>query len=166
MGRFHYQPTEGPDQFRRTVYAFWRRSVAPTFLFDSAQRRICQIKVSRTNTPLQALTLLNDRTIREASSRLGEHACETASSPTDRVAFLVHAILTREPSPTESSLLSQELTKAAGFFAANPEVAGRFLQRENVSTVTEATEQRQADIAAASVVASTLLNLDEAITRE
>ena len=163
MGRFHYQPTEGPDQFRRTVYAFWRRSVAPTFLFDSAQRRTCEVKVSRTNTPLQALTLLNDRTIREASIRLAEQACETASSPTDRVAFLVHTILTREPSAAESSLLGKELTQAAEFFAANPEAAARFSQHENVST---ATEQQQADIAATSVVASTLLNLDEAITRE
>ncbi len=166
MGRFHYQPTEGPDQFRRTVYAFWRRSVAPTFLFDSAQRRICQIKVSRTNTPLQALTLLNDRTIREASIRLAEQVCETASSPTDRVAFLVHAILTREPSAAESSLLGQELTQATEFFVANPEAAARFAQRESVSTATNSPEQQQVDIAAASVVASTLLNLDEAITRE
>jgi len=166
MGRFHYQPTEGPDQFRRTVYAFWRRSVAPTFLFDSAQRRICQIKVSRTNTPLQALTLLNDRTIREASIRLAELACETASSPADRVEFLVHAILTREPSAAESSLLAQELKQAAEFFAANPEAAARFLQREDVLTATNSTEQRPTDIAATSIVASTLLNLDEAITRE
>jgi hypothetical protein len=166
MGRFHYQPTEGPDQFRRTVYAFWRRSVAPTFLFDSAQRRICQIKVSRTNTPLQALTLLNDRTIREASIRLAEQACSSASSPSDRIAFLVHAILTREPSAAESSLLDQELTQATEFFAANPEAAARFAQREGVSVSAEETDQRQAAVAAASVVASTLLNLDEAITRE
>ena len=39
MGRFHYSPSEGAAQYRRTLYAFWRRSIAPTFLFDSAQRR-------------------------------------------------------------------------------------------------------------------------------
>jgi hypothetical protein len=166
MGRFHYQPTEGPDQFRRTVYAFWRRSVAPTFLFDSAQRRICQIKVSRTNTPLQALTLLNDRTNREASIRLAEQACETGLSPTDRIEYLVQTILTREPSSAESSLLARKLTQAAEFFAANLEAAARFSQRENDSIRPKPDNQWQADVAAATVVASTLLNLDEALTRE
>lgn len=166
MGRFHYQPTEGPDQFRRTVYAFWRRSVAPTFLFDSAQRRICQIKVSRTNTPLQALTLLNDRTIREASIRLAEQACETALSPDDRVAFLVHNILTREPTETELSLLGKELAQANGFFAENPDAASRFTKLADSASSSTSDKKRQAEIAAASVVASTLLNLDEAITRE
>ena len=163
MGRFHYQPTEGPDQFRRTVYAFWRRSVAPTFLFDSAQRRVCQIKVSRTNTPLQALTLLNDRTIREASVRLAEQACEVASSPIGRVKLLVQRILTRQPTDDELSLLSSELAHSSEYFTEHPDAAARFSLQKTAATVDS---RKTVDIAAATVVASTLLNLDEAITRE
>ena len=52
MGRFTYQPSQGAAQHRRTLYAFWRRSIAPTFLFDSAQRRVCEVAMTRTNTPL------------------------------------------------------------------------------------------------------------------
>ncbi|MBI1313718.1 DUF1553 domain-containing protein [bacterium] len=165
MGRFHYQPTEGPDQFRRTVYAFWRRSVAPTFLFDSAQRRVCQIKVSRTNTPLQALTLLNDHTLREASLRLAERACDSAESADDRVTFLVEQILTREPAANERSLLSDELNQAARYFGENPEAASRFVMQQP-EAAEESQSLRTEEIAAATVVASTLLNLDEAMTRE
>jgi len=50
MGRFKYEPSDGKEQYRRTVYAFWRRSVAPTLLFDSAQRRVCEVRSPRTNT--------------------------------------------------------------------------------------------------------------------
>ncbi|MFK7778211.1 MAG: PSD1 and planctomycete cytochrome C domain-containing protein, partial [Gimesia sp.] len=67
MGRYRYEPSQGAAQYRRSLYAFWRRSSAPTFLFDSAQRRVCEVRSRRTNTPLQALTLLNDVTILEAS---------------------------------------------------------------------------------------------------
>ncbi len=74
MGRFTYEPSEGPAQYRRTLYAFWRRSIAPTFLFDSAQRRSCEVRTPRTNTPLQALTLLNDENYLEASRALATRA--------------------------------------------------------------------------------------------
>src|SRR4029453_1267319 len=79
MGRFHYDPSEGAAQYRRTLYAFWRRAIAPTFLFDSAQRRVCEVTAGRTNTPLQALTLLNDATQREAAQILAAEALGGAS---------------------------------------------------------------------------------------
>ena len=56
MGRFTYKPSIGPAQYRRTLYAFRRRSSAPTFLFDAAMRRTCEVTPRRTNTPLHALT--------------------------------------------------------------------------------------------------------------
>ncbi|MGB0580792.1 MAG: PSD1 and planctomycete cytochrome C domain-containing protein, partial [Limisphaerales bacterium] len=70
MGRFTYQPSVGPAQFRRTLYAFWRRSSAPTFLFDSSQRRMCEVRPRRTNTPLHALTLLNDTSMLESARHI------------------------------------------------------------------------------------------------
>jgi hypothetical protein len=84
MGRFTYRPSVGPAQYRRTLYAFWRRSSAPTFLFDSAQRRVCEVGIRRTNTPLHALTLLNDATMLEAARVLAE-----ANEPFDDLALRV-----------------------------------------------------------------------------
>jgi hypothetical protein len=70
MGRFTYEPSPGSARYRRMLYSFWRRSSAPAFLFDQAQRRVCEVRARRTNTPLQALTLLNDEAILEAAHAL------------------------------------------------------------------------------------------------
>ena len=91
MGRFKYEPSEGPAQYRRTLYAFWRRTIAPTFLFDSAQRRSCEIRTARTNTPLQALTLLNDQTFLEAAKVL-------AAKPVEAI---FNQVLSRQPDEQE-----------------------------------------------------------------
>ena len=58
--------------YRRSVYTFWRRSVGPTMLFDNAGRQVCTVRPSLTNTPLHALTLLNDTTFVEAGRKFAE----------------------------------------------------------------------------------------------
>ena len=60
------------DLYRRSLYIFWRRSVGPTMLFDVSARQVCTVKQSRTNTPLHALTLMNDITYVEASRHFAE----------------------------------------------------------------------------------------------
>jgi hypothetical protein len=62
LERFQYKPSAGSDLHRRSLYTFWRRTVAPPNLFDTANRQTCSVKPSRTNTPLQALILMNDPT--------------------------------------------------------------------------------------------------------
>jgi hypothetical protein len=143
MGRFKYEPSEGPAQYRRTLYAFWRRTIAPTFLFDSAQRRSCEVRTSRTNTPLQALTLLNDQTYLEASRTLA------AAS----VAEIFERVLSRRPDATETFVLEREYKKALAHYSAKP-ADGKKLAGGS------------AELAARMVVASLVLNLDEAITHE
>src|SRR5262249_49975430 len=108
-GRNPYEPSEGVDQYRRTIYAFWRRSVAPTFLFDSAQRRICEVRTPRTNTPLQALTLLNDLTYVEASRVLAENALGRAKDESSRLSELTRRVLARAPRDKEIEVLSAVL---------------------------------------------------------
>ncbi|NLT69670.1 MAG: DUF1553 domain-containing protein, partial [Verrucomicrobiaceae bacterium] len=83
MGRYTYQPSVGPAQYRRTLYAYWRRSSAPTFLFDSAQRRVCEVRANLTNTPLHALTLLNDTGMLEASRALADAVVALPDSDSD-----------------------------------------------------------------------------------
>lgn len=152
MGRFKYEPSEGPAQYRRTLYAFWRRSIAPTFLFDTAQRRSCEVRISRTNTPLQALTLLNDETYLEAARALAE-----AKEP----AAIFARVVGRAPQAAELAVLQREYDRARRYYAAHPGDAEKLL------TVGQSPNRAvSAELAAAMVVASMTLNLDEAITHE
>jgi len=145
MGRFKYEPSEGAAQYRRTLYAFWRRTIAPTFLFDSAQRRSCEVRTSRTNTPLQALTLLNDQTYLEASRVL---AAKPAAEVFERV-------LSRKPDATEAVVLDREYRKALAHYQAHPADSAKLTGGA-----------ANPELAARMVLASLILNLDEAITHE
>lgn len=163
MGRFKYEPSEDGDQYRRTIYAFWRRSVAPTFLFDSAQRRVCEVRTPRTNTPLQALTLLNDLTYVEASRVLAEGAMRSTPNEKERLRHVTRSVLARMPTDRELAVLERELTRARAYYRIHRAEANRWLShgqtrpRGDVDSV---------ELAAVAVVANLVLNLDEAITRE
>lgn len=150
MGRFTYEPSQGAAQHRRTLYAFWRRSIAPTFLFDSAQRRVCEVAMTRTNTPLQALTLLNDETMMEASRALAKRML--AAKTEDRLPLLYRSVLTRLPTAKELAVLQRELDSALAHYRVHPEDARKL--------------QTTPELAAHTLVASLVLNLDEAITHE
>lgn len=159
MGRFKYEPSEGAAQYRRTLYAFWRRSIAPTFLFDSAQRRMCEVRQSRTNTPMHALTLLNDQTYLEASRVLAEKALLRPSG--DRVAYLFERVLTRKPSAKELAVLHREFKRAQALYARQPGEAAKLVRVGQGSV-----EKPSAELSGLMVVASMILNLDEAMTHE
>ena len=163
MGRFKYEPSLGPAQYRRTLYAFWRRSIAPTFLFDSAQRRVCEVRTNRTNTPLQALTLLNDETFREASRVLSLQTISSAADPEARLAWLAKQILNRSPKNEEMPSLRQTLNAALLHYRNHPDDAQKALDS---GQCVQPNESLAPEVAAYSIVASLLLNLDEAITHE
>jgi hypothetical protein len=154
MGRFKYEASEGPAQYRRTLYAFWRRSIAPTFLFDTAQRRLCEVKVSRTNTPLQALTLMNDETYLEASRLLAE---KLPGSP----AAVFEAVLGRKPDVQEAAVLQREYDRMLLHYRKVPTDAGMLVEIGQSRAKAASPE-----LAAMMVVSSMILNLDEAITHE
>lgn len=163
MGRFRYEPSEGAAQYRRTLYAFWRRSIAPTFLFDSAQRRVCEVRTPRTNTPLQALTLLNDQSYLEAARALAMKALQTAGKPDERIADITRRVIARAPSSKEAAVLKRELERALAHYKAKPEDAKKFLASGQLQP---GANLPAAEVAAYAVVASMILNLDEAITHE
>jgi hypothetical protein len=127
MGRFTYEPSEGAAHFRRTLYAFWRRSSAPTFLFDSPQRRVCEVAVARTNTPLQALTLLNDGTLREAAQVLAAQAQKAMPDTAGRLDFLARRILSRAPESEVRAVLEREFTRALQHYQQHPQDAAQLL---------------------------------------
>ena len=162
MGRFKYEPSEGAAQYRRTLYAFWRRSIAPTFLFDSAQRRSCEVRNGRTNTPLQALTLQNDLTYLEASQAIAADVLGE-SGDAARLQSLARKVLSRGFGDREAATLGKTLEQARSYYRSKPADAEKFLhigQRKH----TPGTDLPE--LAAWTVVASLALNLDEAITRE
>jgi len=162
MGRYTYQPSVGPAQYRRTLYAYWRRSSAPTFLFDSAQRRVCEVRMNLTNTPLQALTLLNDTGMLEASRVL---ANDVASSPQADAALdrLALRVLSRDLEPAEREVLHRERLKALNYYDSNPDDAVRFA---TVGQQPAPGKEKAPAIAAWMTLASMMLNLDEAMTME
>jgi len=163
MGRFGYESSQGATQFRRTVYAFWRRSSAPTFLFDTAQRRVCEVRPRQTNTPLQALTLLNDATQLEASREIAGRAIQECHDVDSRVKFLFESIVSRGPSAAETALLTRQLRSAHAAYSDAPMEAEKLLdfgQPERRPT------GNAVELASYMVVASLTFNLDEAITHE
>lgn len=162
MGRYTYQPSVGPAQYRRTLYAYWRRSSSPTFLFDSAQRRVCEVRMNLTNTPLHALTLLNDTGMLEASRVLADAA---ARIPESKLALdeLARRVLSRDLATAEQAVLERERIKSLDYYQANPDEAIRFTAVGQQPAPPRATAPA---LAAWMTVASMMLNLDEAITHE
>jgi hypothetical protein len=163
MGRFRYASSQGAAQHRRTVYAFWRRSAAPTFLFDSAMRQVCEVRPRQTNTPLQALTLLNDPTLLEASRELAKEAVTQYQEADERIVYLFHSILSREPTTRERDVLRREYENARRHYGETPDSAKWLLDfgQPELHAKTDAIET-----ASSLIVASMIYNLDEAITHE
>jgi hypothetical protein len=162
MGRYTYQPSVGPAQYRRTLYAYWRRSSSPTFLFDSAQRRVCEVRMNLTNTPLQALTLLNDTGMLEASRVLADNVA-SLSNVDAALDQLARHVLSRDLEPREKEVLNRERIKALGYYDSDPNDAIRFA---TVGQQPAPHQEKAPAIAAWMTLASMMLNLDEAITQE
>ncbi len=161
MGRFHYEPSQGAAQYRRTLYAFWRRSAAPTFLFDSAQRRVCEVQTPRTNTPLHALTLLNDETQLEAARILAQNILSSQNSEETRIQSLYSRVLFRTPTAKETAAARGFLQNALTHYVQNPADAAHLL-RNGQSPLAAHIPPPQ--IAAHMLLASMVLNLDETLS--
>ncbi len=168
MGRLSYRPTVGNGQYRRTIYAFWRRSSSPAFLFDAPQRRNCEVIPLRTNTPLHALNLLNDLTGQEAARELADQVLAEAANPSqavdrDDLDWLGWRVLSRHLDDGELDVLERQFIQAEAIYKDQTGAAQKLL---TVGQLPAPPPARMADRAALMVVATTLLNLDECITHE
>lgn len=168
MGRFHYKESVGDDLFRRSIYAFWRRSVAPTAFFDASKRRTCQVRTIRTNTPLHALTLLNDKSVLASSYHLAKLTLNRPSDDSDRIRWLCRQILSRTPTDREVAVVKGELQGLRTYYQNEVLEAENLLVPLEPLTVGGAPrpDVPASELAAWLLTASTLLNLDEAQTRE
>ena len=174
MGRFRYQPSQGAAQYRRTLYAFWRRSAAPTFLFDSSQRRNCEVRPRQTNTPLQALTMLNDLNIMTSARSLAKNAMTQRTEVSQQLEYLYEAVLCRRPDRNELTVLTREYDAAMQHYGqgelGNKQAVEllRFGQPEQFSDgeIFQRPSEQSAKLASLMIVASLIYNLDEAVTHE
>ena len=101
-----YEQDHGGTLYRRSLYTYWRRTIPPPTMlnFDAAEREVCLVRKERTNTPLQALTLMNNRTFVEASRFLAERALREADdAPAARLAYAFRLATGRSPRAKESS---------------------------------------------------------------
>jgi hypothetical protein len=159
-----YRASQGEDRYRRGLYTIWRRSSPyPSFVaFDAPDRAACLVKRSRTNTPLQALTLLNDPAYVEAALALARRiACDESDRTTaERVVFGFRLCLARRPSSQEAELLCKVFEQALAKYQQNPAAARTLVQPGG-----EARGLDPVQWAAWFQVATVLLNLDETITK-
>ena len=164
-GAQEYEQDHGDGLYRRSMYTFWKRSCPPPSLvtFDAPDRETCIVRRERTNTPLQALVLLNDPIYVEAARGLAERALQQGGhSAGDRLRYAFRVVTGRHPSETESAVLMEELQDRLQAFAADPQTADRLLAiGESPADASLDAEE----LAAWTMVARLILNLDEAITK-
>ena len=165
FGKKRYRRDDGEDLYRRSIYTFWRRIVAPTLFFDSASRQTCDVRPSRTNTPLHALTTLNDVTYVEAARVLAQQVLEDhAQEPCrERLANMFRRVLVRPPGNNELEVLVTRFDRLRDHFAEHPGQAAEFIA---VGSSPVPAHAETTKLAAMSAIANLLLNLDEAVTKE
>ena len=161
-----YVQDHGPSLYRRGLYVFWKRTIAPPVMmtFDAAGRETCIVRETRTNTPVQALTLLNEVSFVEAARKLAERTLTSGSADLDRrLRFAFRAVLTREPNEREMTVLNRGVERHLAHYRQHRDEAVAVLQTgESVADASlDPTE-----VAAWTAVCGLILNLDEAVTKE
>ena len=159
-----YSQDHGEKLYRRTMYTFVKRTAVHPSLatFDAPDRQVCTVRRPRTNTPLQALALMNDPTYVEASRVLGERLLASSTDDVARVETAFRLVLARAPKAAELAIVRRLLEEQRSHFGTKPEAADKLLR---VGERPVGSGVNPAELAAWTVVASTLLNLDEAITK-
>jgi hypothetical protein len=166
MQDMDYVQSKGPDLYRRGLYTFWKRTIPPPMMvnFDAANREACVVRETRTNTPLQALNLMNDVTFVEAARFIGERMLKQGGSDdAARLGFGFRLLTARLPRPAELQVLRDNLSFHRDYFGSDPERAGALLK---LGDSRSDPSLNPVELAAYASVASLLLNLDEVITKE
>ncbi|MCB1224297.1 MAG: DUF1553 domain-containing protein [Verrucomicrobiales bacterium] len=161
-----YTEGKGEDLYRRSLYTYWKRTLAPPSMavLDTGDREYCTVKPKRTNTPLQALTLMNEITFVEAARKFAERMLlEGGEKDVDRITFAFRTATSRRPQPEELQVLQEALKGFRAEFRQNPSDATA-LPRTGASPA--AAKLDPIELAAHAALANVLLNLDEVTSRE
>jgi hypothetical protein len=160
-----YVQDHGRNLYRRSLYTFWKRTIAPPSMmtFDAAARESCIVRETRTNTPLQALTLMNDVTYVEAARVLAQRLMTKATTPEARITLAFRLATARPPRPIELKILRTGFDYHLANYRKDPKAALKLIGAG------ESRRNKKLDVselAAYTAVASLILNLDETITKE
>ncbi len=157
--------TTGRDRFRRGIYVVWRRAAPyPSFVnFDAPDRAACVVSRSRTNTPLQALTLLNDQAFFEMALGLASRTITENKSSTlrEKIKSMMARSVSRTPEADEVEILVRLFEKQKSHFGANPKLATQLI--DAIRHVDAPAKISKPELAAWVMVANAILNLDETI---
>ena len=160
-----YEPDKGEGLYRRSLYTYWKRTSPPPsmMLFDAAKRDVCVAKRQTTNTPMQALVLLNDTQFVEAARAFGERILKAGGETLEeKIRFAFRVATSRHPTEQEFEILKRLYREQEAIFGDQPEEAEKLLaigewKRDESLPTTQA--------AATTILASALLNFDETITK-
>jgi hypothetical protein len=156
---------KGDKLFRRSMYTFWKRTVPPPSMatFDAPNRETCQVRRARTNTPLQALVLMNDVQYVEAARKLAERVMvEGGVTVDERVTFAFRAVLARHPNPQVKQSLTTIFHDCLSDFKTTPDSAKQLLSAGE-SPRNEKLDANE--LAAWTLVTHLILNLSETVTK-
>ena len=159
-----YQSDRGPGLYRRSLYTFWRRTIPPPMMatFDAPSREACSVRRGRTNTPLQALALMNDTLFVEAARRLADRVAAGAEVA-DRIDSAFAHVLGRRPTAMEQRVLMASYLRSLARFSKRPGLGKELLAAGGARL------HDLEDVAARASLVTTchvILNLDEVVTRE
>ena len=163
FGNKQYKADTGEALYRRSLYTFWRRIVGPTMFFDVAPRQFCVVKPLRTNTPLQALAIMNDVQYIEAARVLAERAMQAKPDRDARIVFAFRRLLGRGPRAEEIAVLGASYERQLEEYRQAPQEAENLLKQ---GATARNSSLSSAEHAALTGVMLTLFNLDETLTRE
>jgi hypothetical protein len=160
----NYVADTGEGLYRRSLYTLWKRTAAPPTMeiFDAPTREVTCVKRDRTNTPLQALVLLNDPQFVESARQLASHAIQASSEFDERVDFITTRLNGRKLDAEERQILASSLETALADFRARPDAAKSVI---TTGATPPRSEVEPPELAAWTLLASQVLNLDETITR-
>ncbi|HEY1050102.1 MAG TPA: DUF1553 domain-containing protein [Prosthecobacter sp.] len=163
-GEESYVADTNDGLWRRSLYSFWKRQAPPPALltFDSSTREKCTVRRARTNTPLQALVLLNDETYVEAARALAAWTLAQPGDDTARLAQAFRRVTSRQPAQQETAMLGGLLEKQRRRFAAQHQEVKKL---NAVGLAKHGRELDSAELAAWTVTLHAVLNLDEVIMR-
>jgi len=160
----HFVRDDGDALWRRSLYTFWKRTSPPPSmqLFDAPSRESCTLQRARTNTPLQALALLNDVQFVEAARAFAERVLGAAGDDEARLVSAFRLATSRRPDASEIEVLRGLLATERAAYAAAPERAGELIR---TGASTPSPELDPVELAAWTHVTNLLLNLDEVVTK-
>ena len=158
-----YKQDHGDKLYRRGLYTLIKRTVPPPsmMIFDASNRDQCEVKRSRTNTPLQALIMMNDPTILEASVALADYLTQKEEKPEAAVTDAFLRIINRHPAKQEQDILLAYLNEQQAYFKANPATIEKVIKAGEYKMKSAPAPE----VAALARLVQVIYNMDEAITK-